>query len=42
VQYTNLDGSKYVRVITNYLKVSHDRKELEQAANGEILLANAL
>jgi len=42
ITYTALDGSKYVRVITEQQKVSHERDEVEQKADFSILGQHAI
>ena len=42
INYTALDGSQCVRVITNVLEISNDREELEKQADFEILGVNAI
>ena len=42
IEYTALDGSHQVRVITKRLEISNDLKDLEKKANYEILGMNAV
>ena len=42
IEYTALDGSRQVRVITQRLEISTDREFLEEEANYEILGMNAI
>ena len=42
IYYTAKDGSKYLRVITQFLDVNNDREELEKKANFDILSYNAM
>lgn len=42
IQYTALDGSKYLRVITQKLEVSNEREELAKEADAELVQQNCL
>jgi hypothetical protein len=42
IEYTALDGSRQVRVITQRLEISNDREELEKKADYEIMGMNAI
>ena len=42
IEYTALDGSRQVRVISLRLEISNDREELEKKANYEIMGMNAI
>ena len=42
IEYTALDGSRQVRVISQRLEISNDREELEKKANYEIMGMNAI
>lgn len=42
MHYTTKDGSKCLRVITQELDVSHERRELETKANFDVLSYNAM
>lgn len=42
VEYTALDGSKCLRVITKKLEITGERDEVEQSANRDLLQQNAI
>jgi len=42
ITYTKPDGSKYFRVLTEVLKVSHERDELTEKADEEIIVSNVV
>ena len=42
ISYTQKDGSKFVRVCNLTQQVSHEKDNLEEQANLEILSANAI
>jgi len=42
ITYSDLDGSKCVRIISNQQQISSDRDELEKNANYKILSTNAI
>ena len=42
IEFTKLDGLKCIRVITKVQQVSHDRKEVEEEADANILGVNCV
>ena len=42
IQFTGLDGSKYLRVITQKMEISNEREELQSVADAEMMRKNVL